>query len=93
MATPLNLSPTSSEQPSQNPPRTVTAAKIVKLALVTYTDEYGVEVTQPAMVGDNTVVLLDATTFGFGRVRTPQGPASEWVRTGVLKVLNQPTMD
>lgn len=65
-------------------------AKIVKIALITYTDEYGAEVTQPALVGDNSVVLLDASVFGVSRNRTLQGPASEWVREGVLKKLATP---
>jgi hypothetical protein len=40
-------------------PRTVLSAKIVELAIVSYTDVEGMERTQLCVIGDKTVLMLD----------------------------------
>ena len=69
--------------------RTVVAAKPVQLALVTYFDEYGMQQTQLAVVGDNTVHMLDGKTTGFSNLSTPSGRATEWLRDGVFASLGK----
>ena len=62
------------------------------LALVSYVDQNGNEVTQFAIVGDNTVVLIDRKEMGIaGQERTPSGFATGWLRDGILvKMGRQP---
>ena len=63
--------------------------KKVDLALVSYVDEYSVQQTQLAVVGDNTVHLLEGRSVGISKNTTPQGTASEWLATGILKALGK----
>lgn len=77
------------EQPKQRPsPWTVTSAKIVRLALVHYVDHEGMEHTQLAVIGDNNVLLGSGHEFGLsGARRDPAGNATNWLRDGILKLL------
>jgi hypothetical protein len=79
-----------SSQPNQRPePRTVLAAKEVEIALVTYTDESGTQITQLAVVGDASVHLLEGSAMGFARTRTPQGKANDWLAKGIFAKLGR----
>lgn len=80
----------SSSLPTERPePRTVLAAKEVKLVLTTYTSEQGDQFTQLAVVGENGVHLLDGQPMGFSRTRTPQGQANAWLRDGIFAKLGK----
>lgn len=70
-------------------PKTVTAAKVVELALVTYQDDSNQQQVQLAVVGDNTVHLLESRQLGISRTTTPQGIASEWLKDGIFKALGR----
>lgn len=70
-------------------PGTVSGAKIVQLALVTYVDDSGQEVVQLVMVGDSNVHLLDSKISGISRTTSPVGPAKSWLREGILKLLKK----
>lgn len=72
-----------------NPRKTVTAAKHVDLALVSYHDENDQLVTQLAVVGDNEVHLLESRGLGISKTTTRQGPASAWLSEGVMKILGK----
>lgn len=72
-------------------PGTVIAAKKVDLALVSYVDESGRVLTQLAIVGDNTVHLLESRHFGVSKETTPQGIAHEWLKNGVLEKMHAPS--
>lgn len=76
-------------QEPRNPPRTVVGVKGVDLILVRYTDERGALVTSLAVVGDNTVHMLDAKLFGLGRYPTAQGPANDWLKNGIFEKLGR----
>lgn len=84
MATPLQM-----PQPNQTEPRTVQGAKIVELALVTFTDETNSQHTQLAIIGDNNVHLLEGRSSGFSKNTTPQGNASEWLKNAIFKALGK----
>ena len=75
------------QQPME--PRTVLAAKRVDLALVTYTDETNTQQTQLAVIGENSIHLIEGRALGFSRNTTPQGSASEWLRNGIFKKLEE----
>lgn len=73
MATPLN--------PFQHPqertePNAVQAVKRVDLALVTFTDEYNVQHSTMAIVGDKHVHFLEGRALGFSKNTTPSGRAN-----------------
>ena len=68
-------------------PQSLLAAKRVELAILTYTDERNQQITQLAVVGNNTVHLIDAQIVGMSRYRTPQGVANQWLADKVLKAL------
>lgn len=70
-------------------PRTVLGAKSVELTLITYTDEYNVQQCQLAVVGDNTVHLLEARAMGISKNTTPVGTAGTWLRDGIFKALGR----
>lgn len=70
-------------------PRTVIAAKKVDLVLVTYLDEYNQQQSQLAVVGENTVHLLESRRLGMSVNTTPQGIATQWLRDGVFKALGR----
>jgi len=70
-------------------PRKVLAAKRVDLALVTYTDESNTQQTQLAIIGDNNIHLLEGRSLGFSKNTTPQGSASNWLKTGIFEKLNE----
>jgi hypothetical protein len=67
----------------------VVGAKPVELALVTYYDDSGMEQTQLAVVGDNTVHLLDGKSTGFSANTTHQGRAADWLKEGIFKALGR----
>ena len=77
------------QEQSRAAPRTVLAAKGVDLALITYVDEQGTQITQLAVVGDNRVHVLDGKPMGFSKVTTPQGLANDWLRDGVFSKLGR----
>ena len=81
MATPLQLgrNPNETTQPQQ-----VLDAKEVRLALITYTDEYNTVQCQLAVIGDKNIHLLEGRTLGFSKNTTPFGRAAEWLKKGVL---------
>lgn len=75
-------------QPNEIPePRTVQSAKLVELALLTFTDEAGQQHTTLGLVGDNTVRLLDARAIGITKSATPIGNANEWLKKGIFDLL------
>lgn len=80
----LQVSPTQSNRT----PRTVLAVKEVSIALVTYNDENGETQSQLALVGDNTIHLLNGRAMGISNTTT-QGQASEWLKEGVFKKLKE----
>lgn len=86
MATPLNLSPQTSQRSS---PKTVTEVKEVKLIMVTYYDETGRLQTQLALAGDQNVHLIDNKTFELSTERSPQGRAVDWLKNGIFKMLGE----
>lgn len=76
--------------PQPPSPRTVTSVKVVKLALVSYIDNDGLEHTQLAVLGDNTVLLGSGKEFNLSGLRTePSGVATGWLRDGVLATVNK----
>lgn len=74
---------------SRPPPKTVVGAKSVDLVLLTYTDDNGNQFTQPALVGDKHVHLIDGRLFGVSRTQTPQGQASTWLRDALFAKLGR----
>lgn len=88
MAIPLQIKPVVQNQ-SEVRPQTVASAKEVRLAVVSYADEYGVQQTQLAVVGDNHVHMLEGRSMGFSKNTTPQGQAKEWLRDGIFKALGR----
>ena len=74
-------------QPNMTEPRKVLGAKVVELALVTYTDETNTQHTQLAVIGDNNVHLIEGRALGFSKNTTPQGTASEWLKKGIFEKL------
>jgi hypothetical protein len=70
-------------------PRSVQDAKLVHLALVSYTDQRGQRITQLAVVGENNVHLLEGKLLGFSPLQTPQGVASDWLRDGIFELLKK----
>lgn len=70
-------------------PRTVVGAKKVELALVTFRDEYNVQQVSLAIVGENTVHLLESRALGISKTTTPQGMAQSWLRDGIFKILGE----
>lgn len=71
----------------RQPPKTVISAKRVEIALVSYMDETGRQVTQLALVGENNIHMLDNKEIGFLKDPSPRGLASPWLRDGVLEKL------
>jgi hypothetical protein len=69
-------------------PRTVLSAKVVNLALVSFVDEKGRQITQLAIVGENNVHLLDSKEMGFRKETTPSGLATEWLKKGIFEKLS-----
>lgn len=88
MATPLQLK---SNEPTE--PRKVLGAKRVELALVSYTDESNSQHTQLAIIGDNTIHLIEGRSLGLSRNTTPQGRASEWLKTAIFEKLATPSSE
>lgn len=88
MAVPLQVKPVVQNQ-AETKPQTVASAKEVSLAIVTYADEYGVQQTQLAVVGENNVHMLEGRSMGFSKNTTPQGQAKEWLRDGIFKALGR----
>lgn len=76
----------SSSSPTE--PRKVLGAKRVELALVTYTDDSNVQHTQLAVVGENTIHLLEGRSMGFSKSTTPFGTASDWLKKGIFEKLS-----
>ena len=70
-------------------PKTVFAVAEVKMVLVSYVDESGREVTQPAIVGKNNATMLNAADFGFSRTSTPVGAARDWLLRGIKEGLGE----
>lgn len=74
------------EKPKQTP-NTVISAKYVRLALITYVNEWGESVTQLGVVGDENIQMLDSSILGFSKTRTPVGLATKWLKEGAFKLL------
>jgi hypothetical protein len=68
-------------------PRSVQDAKLVNLALVSYTDENNRQMTCLAVVGEHNVHMLDGKSMGFSQIATPQGKANDWLRDGIFTSL------
>jgi hypothetical protein len=66
-------------------PRTLLSVRDAEIKLVTYVDQGGVEVTQPVLVGESQVMLLDSRTILGASERTPVGFATNWLRDAILK--------
>jgi hypothetical protein len=86
MAEPLIAS---QDPQSRPPPRTVLAAKVVDLVMVTYTDEAGTVFTQLGVAGENEVHLLEGRASGLSKYATPQGRANDWLADGIFKKLDR----
>jgi hypothetical protein len=54
------------------------------MKLISYSDGTGNETTQFAIVGDNTVMLLDSRTLVGAESRTPTGFATGWLKDSIL---------
>jgi hypothetical protein len=76
-------------QKMEKEPLDVVAAKSVELALVTWIDATGREVTQLAIIGDNNVHLLEGRSMGFGAFSTLQGTASKDLTRNIFKALGK----
>lgn len=69
-------------------PGSVQGAKLVSLALVTYTDDQNRKITQLAVVGDKNIHLLEGKMMGFSNTTTPQGHAQDWLRDAIFAALD-----
>lgn len=88
MAVPLQVK--TQQQTSERPlPKSVQAAKVVELALITYTDENGIQQSQLGVIGDNNVHLISGRLLGFSDTTTSQGQATEWLRNAVFEKLGR----
>jgi len=76
-------------RPQPQEPRKVLGAKVVDLALITYTDDAGQQQTQLAVVGDSKIHLLESRAFGISETPTSQGLANKWLSEGVFKILGK----
>lgn len=72
-----------------NLPRTVQSAKLVDLAIVSYTDNDGTQHSQLMVIGDKTVIMLDGRSLGYSTRPEPAGIAGRWLRDEVLKSLGK----
>lgn len=70
-------------------PKTVAAVKLVNMALVSYINENGEEITQLALIGDEKVQLLNNQDFNLGTVKTSKGPANDWLVRGIMEKLGR----
>jgi hypothetical protein len=70
-------------------PRTVLSAKIVELAIVSYTDVEGMERTQLCVIGDKTVLMLDSKGLGISNRAEPSGVAAPWLRDALFKMMGK----
>ena len=70
-------------------PRTVQSAKLVDLAIVSYTDNDGTQHSQLFVIGDKTVIMLDGRSLGYSTRPEPSGIAGRWLRDEVLKALGK----
>lgn len=87
MAVPLQAK--TQQTPSERPlPKSVQAAKVVDLALVSYTDDSGLQQVQLAIIGDNNVNLISGRLLGISDT-TSQGPASEWLKKAIFEKLGR----
>lgn len=69
-------------------PKTLLDAAEGKFYLIKYVDDRGQEITQPVLVGQKNVILLNGPDFGLGKVQTPVGQANPWLRDQVLVKVN-----
>lgn len=74
---------------TQSPPRTVQSAKLVDLAIVSYTDNEGMQHSQLFVVGDKTLIMLDGRSLGYSTRPEPAGIAARWLRDAVLQSLGK----
>jgi hypothetical protein len=87
MAIPLQAK--TQQNPSERTlPRSVQAVKLVDLALVSYTDDSGLQHVQLAIVGDNNVNLISGRLLGISDT-TNQGPASDWLKKAIFEKLGR----
>ena len=86
MATPLQVK---TRMTDSDQPRTLIGAKKVDVALITFRDENNVQQTQLAVVGENTVHLLESRSLGMSKNTTRQGTASEWLAKAVIEALKE----
>lgn len=76
--------------PLPNQPRTVLDAKRVELALITYVNDAGQQVTQLGVVGENNIHLLESRSLGISREPTPQGTVQgTWLKDGIFQKLGK----
>lgn len=68
-------------------PRTVQSAKLVNLAIVSYTDVDGAQRTQLCVLGDKTVLMLDSKGIGISNRSEPSGVAANWLKDAVFETL------
>lgn len=61
----------------------------MKLAMISYVSPTNEEVTQLAVVGENTVFLLESRDLGFAKNTTPRGSAAKWLADAVLKQIKE----
>lgn len=89
MAQPLQTIQQLGPKITNHPPKTVVSAKEVRLALVSYTDEFGDMQTQLAVIGEKNIHLLNGKSFGITQHQTPQGVASSWLAKGIFQKLDK----
>ncbi len=77
------------DQNQQPQPMTVTSAKEVKLAVVTYRDQDNQEHTQLMVVGDSTVIMLDGRGLGYSTRPEPGGIANKRIADAVIAALKE----
>jgi hypothetical protein len=87
MAIPLQAK--TQQRPSERPlPKSVQAVKLVDLALVSYTDDSGLQHVQLAIIGDNNVNLISGRMLGLSDTAT-QGLASDWLKKAIFEKLGR----
>lgn len=77
------------QDPLDLKPKTLLAAKEVKLAMIEYVGPRSEKIIQLAVVGDKRVFLLDSRELGFNRDTVPTGDAAQWLAEAVISKLNE----
>ena len=83
----------SPEVMAPNQPNKLLSVTKADLAFVVYTGPAGEEIRQLAIVGQNTVILLNHRQLGIGEISTPSGLATSWLKDGILSSVHNEEKD